>query len=471
MADVGGDPDGGRYVASAADPDPGRLFAGRYRVGSRIGSGGMALVYRAYDTWLHRTVALKVPACGPPGDPAFVRRFRREARAVASLSHPNVVTVHDCAQWAGRPYLTMEFVDGPTLRDLLADGAPMEPDHALALTEQVLRGLAAAHEVGLVHRDVKPANVLICTDGTVKVADFGLARSASASSADSRGIHVGTAYYLAPEQIIVGTVDARADVYAVGIMLYEMLTGARPFQDGSTVQIAYSHAHQDVPLPSWTVPSLPAELDTLVGWATNRDREFRPADAQVLLDQVTYVRSSMAWSEDVRDAARVDAARVDAMDPAPRRAGTGGPARHRRLGVALALLAVAVAVAAVTAAVVWRLSGAGPVANVPEAVGTPQNESNRLETTEPTEPARTAGPPAAIAPPEPTRAATEPGTAAVPDVRRLGTDEARMTLSDAGFEVEVRKNRPYVGGNIVVRQSPAAGRSAKPGSKVVIIIA
>ena len=471
-----------------AGVDEGRLFAGRYRVGPRVGSGGMALVYRAYDTWLNRTVALKVPAGAPPGDPAFDRRFQREARAVASLSHPNVVTVHDCARWAGRPYLTMEFVDGPTLRDLLADGVPMDPAYALELTEQVLQGLAAAHEIGLVHRDVKPANVLICLDGTVKVADFGLARSASASSADSKGVHIGSAHYLAPEQIAVGTVDARADVYAVGIILYEMLTGVRPFQGGSAAQIAHSHAQHDVPPPSLLVPSLSPNLDVLVEWATSRDRDLRPVDAQDLLDQVAHVRSSMDLPEDTFD--------LNGVGPTGPATGPGGaegavpgravPARRggrRLLGAALALTTVA----AVSATVGWWQAGAGQVAEVPEAaVGTPQQDSNRTGTaaptgaatlTRPAMPTESARPRAAITPPVTaspgfaTGVAVPPGMAATPDVRRLGTDEARQTLSDAGFAVEVRKSRPYVGGNVVVRQSPAAGRPAEPGSKVVIFIA
>ncbi|WP_084652973.1 Stk1 family PASTA domain-containing Ser/Thr kinase [Nocardioides insulae] len=281
------------------DPHLGRLLDGRYRLRSRIARGGMAAVYQAHDERLDRTVAVKVMHTGLGDDEAFAERFVREARAAAKLNHPNVVAVYDQGEDDGTVYLAMELVPGHTLRDTITEQAPMSPGRALALLEPVLGALAAAHRLGMVHRDVKPENVLINADphtgDHVKVADFGLARAVSAETQHtSTGTLIGTVSYIAPELVIDGRADARADVYAVGVILYELLTGQKPHAGETPIQVAYRHVHHDVPPVSTTVPGTPPYLDALVARATARDRDRRFADAGVMLHQLRRVTSALA---------------------------------------------------------------------------------------------------------------------------------------------------------------------------------
>lgn len=274
----------------------GRTLDGRYRIGSRVARGGMASVYEATDIRLDRQVAVKVMHPGMGDDEEFAARFVREARHAARLSHPNVVGVTDQGEDDGTVFLVMEYVPGHTLRDVIRKEAPMPPDRALELLEPVLSALAAAHRAGLIHRDVKPENVLIAAAGTpyagqIKVADFGLARAISADTHHTvtGGVLIGTVSYLAPELVVEGRADARADVYAAGVVLYELLTGRKPHEGESPIQVAYKHVHDDIPPPSDEVPELPDFVDALVARATARDRGQRPADAAVLLHQVHRV--------------------------------------------------------------------------------------------------------------------------------------------------------------------------------------
>ena len=286
------------------DREPqGQLLDGRYLVGPRVARGGMASVHEAVDQRLHRTVAVKImhPGLGDDGD--FAARFVREARAAARLSHPNIVAVYDQGDDDGTLFLAMELVSGHTLRDTVTKEAPMPPARALALLEPVVSALAAAHRAGIIHRDVKPENVLIADDGRVKVADFGLAKAIGTDTQHTAtgGVLIGTVSYLAPELVSEGTSDARADVYAVGVMLYELLTGSKPHEGETPIQVAYKHVHEDVPAPSLRVPGIPAYVDALVARATARDRSQRPADAGVLLRHVHRVSNALAAgvSEDV----------------------------------------------------------------------------------------------------------------------------------------------------------------------------
>ena len=282
--------------ANGGDPVVGRLLDGRYRIGPRIARGGMASVYEATDIRLDRTVAVKIMHPGLGDDDDFAARFVREARAAARLSHPHVVGVFDQGDDAGTVFLVMELVPGHTLRDVIRKEAPMAPGRALALIDPVLSALAQAHRSGLIHRDIKPENVLIGDDGGVKVADFGLAKAVSADTQHTAtgGVLIGTVSYLAPELVVDGRADARADVYATGVVLYELLTGHKPHEGESPIQVAYKHVHEDVPPPSAVVPGLPAYVDALVARATARDRGQRPADAGVLLHQVHRVAQALA---------------------------------------------------------------------------------------------------------------------------------------------------------------------------------
>src|SRR3954454_19113645 len=282
------------------DPLIGRILDGRYRVGPRIARGGMATVYQATDLRLDRTVAVKVMHAGLGDDPEFVARFEREARSAARLSHPNVVAVFDQGDDHGTLFLVMEYVPGLTLRDLIRKEAPMEPGKALAALEPVLAALAAAHEAGMIHRDVKPENVLLASNpdsgaSRIKVADFGLARAVNAETQHTAtgGVLIGTVSYLSPELVIDGRADARSDVYAAGVVLYEMLTGRKPHEGDSPIQVAYKHVHEDVPPPSHVVAGIAPYVDALVARATARDRDLRPADARVMLHQVRRVRAAL----------------------------------------------------------------------------------------------------------------------------------------------------------------------------------
>ncbi|MFE3179898.1 Stk1 family PASTA domain-containing Ser/Thr kinase [Streptomyces violascens] len=274
------------------DPLVGQVLDGRYRVDARIAVGGMATVYRAVDTRLDRVLALKVMHPGLAADASFVERFIREAKSVARLAHPNVVGVFDQGAQDQYVYLAMEYVAGCTLRDVLRERGALQPRAALDILEPVLAALGAAHRAGFVHRDMKPENVLIGDDGRVKVADFGLVRAVD-SVTSTTGSVLGTVSYLAPEQIEHGTADTRADVYACGVVLYEMLTGAKPHHGDTPAQILYAHLHEGVPAPSAAVPGLALELDELVASATARNPDVRPHDAVALLAQTRTARAAL----------------------------------------------------------------------------------------------------------------------------------------------------------------------------------
>jgi beta-lactam-binding protein with PASTA domain/tRNA A-37 threonylcarbamoyl transferase component Bud32 len=270
----------------------GRLLDGRYQVRSRIARGGMATVYVATDLRLERRVAVKVMHGHLADDSAFRDRFIQEARSAARLAHPNVVNVFDQGQDSDMAYLVMEYLPGMTLRELLQEYERLTPEQTLDILEAVLSGLAAAHKAGIVHRDLKPENVLLADDGRIKIGDFGLARAVSANTATGQAL-LGTIAYLSPELVTRGIADTRSDIYAVGIMMYEMLAGEQPFKGEQPMQIAYQHANDQVPTPSTANASVPVELDELVLWATARDPEQRPRDARALLDELYAVQNRL----------------------------------------------------------------------------------------------------------------------------------------------------------------------------------
>jgi len=276
-----------------ADPLAGRLLDGRYAVTARIAHGGMATVYLALDTRLDRQVALKVMHAELARDDEFVRRFIGEAKSVARLSHQNVVAVFDQGSDGPFLYLAMEYVPGRTLKEVLHERGRFAPAAALDIMTGVLDGLAAAHASGIVHRDVKPENVLLTADGRLKVADFGLARAQAATGHTRAGLLIGTVAYLPPEQVTGEATGPRSDVYSAGVVLFELLTGRQPFNGDTPIAVAYQHVNQDVPAPSSLVPGIPAAVDQLVLAATSRDPALRPADAGEFARAVRRVREGI----------------------------------------------------------------------------------------------------------------------------------------------------------------------------------
>lgn len=269
----------------------GELIDGRYQIGAVIASGGMATVYSAIDTRLDRPVAVKIMHAHLAQDEDFVARFIREAKAAAAISHPNLISVHDQG-WntGGTPavFLVMELVSGSTLRDLINQKGRLAPGEVLPILSEVLSALAVAHKAGIVHRDLKPENIMISTEGKIKVGDFGLARAMSAGqtlTADA-SVLLGTVAYLAPEQVQRGIADARSDVYSLGVVTFEALTGKKPYEGESPIHIAYQHVNERIPAPSTIVTNLPKEVDELVVRATSPDPDLRPANAQELSELV-----------------------------------------------------------------------------------------------------------------------------------------------------------------------------------------
>lgn len=253
----------------------------------------MAVVYLGNDLRLERRVAIKVMHPHLVEDDAFTKRFEQEARSAAGLGHPNVVNVFDQGVDRGVPYLVMEYLPGITLRDLLKQQKRLTAEQSLEIAEAILAGLTAAHAAGIVHRDLKPENVLLADDGRIKIGDFGLARAVSANTTTGQAL-LGTIAYLSPELVTRGVADARSDIYAFGIVLYEMLTGVQPFQGEQPVQIAYQHAHSDVPAPSEMPSESSPEIDELVRWCTEREPSARPRDAAEALDALRRIRGGEA---------------------------------------------------------------------------------------------------------------------------------------------------------------------------------
>ncbi|MEO6820952.1 MAG: Stk1 family PASTA domain-containing Ser/Thr kinase [Candidatus Nanopelagicales bacterium] len=369
----------------------GRLVDGRYHIESFLARGGMATVYEATDVRLDRVVALKIMHGGLAEDDAFVSRFQREAKSAARLSHPHVVSVYDQGEDAGLVYLAMEYVPGRTVRDVLREFGRLAPEQALTILDPVLQALDAAHRAGFVHRDIKPENVLLGDDGSVKVADFGLARAISTSnSTTTQGVLIGTVAYLSPEQVERGIADARSDVYGAGILLYEMITGAVPYAGDTPLAIAYQHVNAAVPRPSSIRAGLPTSIDALVARATRHDPDERFAGAGAFLTAVRACRDQLPAPRALTLAGSDGASTlvvplptdevVDVRSHPPGAADgisvTGRPAkaepdkpprRRRRRGGAVAALILLLVVALVGAAAWWL--GSTRVVPVPGLVG------------------------------------------------------------------------------------------------------
>ncbi|MEA2702360.1 MAG: eukaryotic-like serine/threonine-protein kinase [Actinomycetota bacterium] len=415
-----------------------RLLSGRYRIVRHVARGGMAEVYLGHDELLDRTVAIKVLIPERARDASFVERFRREAKAAAGLNHQNIVGVHDFGEDDGQYFMVMEYVDGPTLRDVIRSDGPMDPERATSIAAAIAAALAAAHAKKIIHRDVKPANVLISSaTGTVKVADFGIARAAGAQEGLTMpGAVMGTATYLSPEQAQGLPLDARSDIYSLGMVLYEMLAGTAPFKGETPVAVAYKQLHEVPPAPSALNPAVSPALDALVARALSKDPDQRPASAVEFRAELLAVDHAPVPAGPGADATVMDiptageptkvAAPTSIITPPPRSPDAGPPPRQftsdavyrRRRAILLGILAVVVG--ALLLVLCTRDGGGGPT-TVPSVVG-------------------------------------------------LSVPDATTELDKAGLKpdvvVEDRAGTP----DQVLEQRPAAGTRVEKGSKVTLVV-
>lgn len=408
-----------------------RTFGDRYQVLERIGLGGMAEVYRARDELLGREVAVKVLNDKLSNDRSFVERFRREAQAAAGLSHPNIVSLYDYGSDDGANFIVMELIEGRGLEAIISQEGPLLPERAAEVASDVARALERAHNTGLVHRDVKPSNIMITSYGQTKVTDFGIARAIgdAEQTMTQTGMVIGTASYLSPEQAQGNPVDARSDVYALGCVLYEMLTGAPPFTGDTPLSIAYKHVREEPQKPSTTNPDVPDALDAIAmkALAKNPDnryqtaREMREDLQRFIAGQQVLATPLLAGTTTVAPAAsgtqviQREEEWVDDPEPEKRRAG---------LYVAIALLILGV-FALLAYLLANNLLGGG-------------DDTQKL--------------------------------VRVPDVVDLDQDEAREILEDKGFEVDIKRAPSNKEEGLVTKQDPEAGERIDEGDTVTLTV-
>ena len=334
----------------------GELIGGRYVVEDLVGTGGMSSVYRARDNVLERQVALKILHDRFSGDPEYVERFRREARAIASLNHPNIVTIIDRGELGRHQFIVFEHVAGENLKDVVRRRGPLPIHEAVALTTQVARGLAFAHDHGVVHRDVKPQNVLIDEDGTAKVTDFGIARAIDpGDELTETGTVLGTSGYIAPEQASGRRVDSRSDQYSLGVVLFELLTGEPPYSGDNVMAVAMKHLHEPVPRVRERRRDVPASVDAIVSRAMAKRPEDRFPSTDDMVAALEAAQSSMA--ADLSEGATGVLRRGNGRRGRPAR-------RHRLISPLVAALAVVVAGALALVFVVTRNDGGAGAASV-----------------------------------------------------------------------------------------------------------
>ncbi|MDQ1436094.1 MAG: eukaryotic-like serine/threonine-protein kinase [Actinomycetota bacterium] len=429
----------------------GRVFSSRYEVQREIAQGGMAEVYLAHDQLLNRPVALKVLFPEYAREPSFVERFRREAQAAANLNHPNIVAIYDWGQEDGTYFIVMEYVEGRALRDLIRSEGPLDANQAAEITAEIASALAFAHRNGVVHRDVKPGNVLLTRSGTVKVTDFGIARAGASDGLTQTGSVMGTATYFSPEQAQGLPVDGRSDVYALGVVLYEMVTGVAPFTGDSPVSVAYKHVREEVVVPSERNPDVPPGIEQIIVTALAKapENRYQTADdmrSDVLrfrrgrpvvgapLTALTVDHPTPAATEAVRTTPGVGAGAAAAaygatvvtprVDDRGRITGTT-PIPRRRRNTALVWILTLLGLAAVVGAILFaavKLGGSQATVTVP-------NEVTKK------------------------------------------VDVAQQDLTNNHLRATVQRvNSATVPIDVVVRQDPAAGKSASRGSNVTLFV-
>src|SRR3954469_19073975 len=425
----------------------------RYRVLHRIGSGGMADVYCAEDGQLGRRVALKLLYPRFAEDHEFVERFRREASAAAGLQHPNVVQVYDRGEWDGTYYIAMEFLEGRSLKQIIRDEGPLEPDRAIDIVLQVLRAERFAHKRGIVHRDIKPHNVIVDDEGGAKVTDFGIAR-AGASDMTQTGSILGTAQYLSPEQAQGHAVDATSDLYSIGIMLYELLTGRVPFDGDSAVSIALKQVNERPVPPSTVNRAVTPELEAVVLRALEKDPGRRFPDADAFIAALEHARAALYGPPSyVEERVVHDGGYV----PPPLEELYEEEARPRWWLWLLALLLIAAL--AIGGYLLYNRSSGPGQATVPDVVGTDQAaaitalQQQGFQTRSVSKTSSDQAKGTVIkTDPGPNEKADKgsvvtltvsggPGTAQIPTVGGLSRSDARARLESAGFQIREDRER------------------------------
>ena len=481
-------------------PVIGRTLGGRYIVETRVGGGGMATVYRGMDTYLRRQVALKVLRPQFVGDAEFVARFRREARAAASLSHPNIVAVYDVGQEGDDCYfIVQEFVDGRTLKDRIVDEGPLPPAEALRITQQVLRALGHAHASGVIHRDVKPQNVLLTRDGRVKVTDFGIARAESSVTMAHSGAIVATAHYAAPEQVRGQLTDERCDIYSTGVMLFEMLVGKPPFDGEGPLAVALQHIEQPVPDVHGARPDLEPGICALVRRAMGKLPDQRYSTTGEFEEDVADVLSGRAPTHALRASADTGAPEVvvagalageaEETQADPEAAGASRSRRRTAAWVAGGLVVAGL----VTGGAAWAAKRYlyVPTVTVPNVAGndmsTAQNALNgvglhywfHVETNQavPANEVVSTDPVAGTMLRKGGRVdvwmSSGPPPVQLPDVSDLSRDAAVTELNGMGLQVQVQSApqfSPTVPAGSVISSVPSAGAQVPSGSTVTLTL-
>jgi serine/threonine-protein kinase len=425
-----------------------KRLSDRYEIESQIAAGGMGIVYRARDLRLGRAVALKILKDHLSHDDRFVERFRREARAVASLSHPNIASLFDYGEDEGRHYIVMECVDGDNLAAVLEKEGQIAPSRAAAIARDVCSALAVAHASGIVHRDVKPANVLLTRDGVVKVTDFGIARAAGDSTLTATGSILGTAHYLAPEQAAGEPASPATDVYATGVVLFEMLTGSVPFSGESPIAVATQHLNDELPSPRSIDPAIPTELEAVVRTATAKRSADRYSDATEMGNALGAAELAGVPASHAAAAATAEiSGPATSTAPLPtltRRVRSWKPPRlpqglrGRRLGM-MVLLGLSAIVLALLA---FRLAE-GPARDTTPVRGDAPSQRTDDAETQP-----------------------EPSMVVVPAVEGLPIDEALASLDRAGLAAATEGD----GQGIVIEAQPPGGAEATQGSTVTLTV-